>query len=439
MPQYVFYHVQKDMGSDPLHPEAFVINKDSGITVGDVVNNFPLRNYGNYHLRFRLPLQEGYLWLDAQDLAQKAPLYNGSIFLSVLNIDKMGKPSQRTPLIDSIPKDSQNVYSNSQSNDEDETSEYIYEEEPELVEEQQEQEREPSNSIKTNDFLKQTDSPLSEMDVSPTSNDGQSSVSTPADDDAIFEFISTPMADDANDNGDDTSDDDEMASPSNKKAAMHVSTESTESDNFLHFGDTPRNNKHVEPSNVQVEKAEVSDKVKQISKSIVIDEEASKMTGTNYEGKSDYVVKAMKEREEKLREAQIQAIAEKKEREVEEEKNQEERYIAHQELGKKLDTWANDQGGERKNIRTLLCTMQTVMWANSGWKDVAMTQVLDPEKVKLFYRKALLKVHPDKNTGCPADQVYIAQRVFEALNQAWAKFQDQQNNTFQPGMAMPSM
>ena len=43
-------------------------------------------------------------------------------------------------------------------------------------------------------------------------------------------------------------------------------------------------------------------------------------------------------------------------------------------------------------------------------------------------------MHPDKNRDGTPEQVYIAQRVFDALNQAWARFQVQQNASMNPFM-----
>ena len=82
------------------------------------------------------------------------------------------------------------------------------------------------------------------------------------------------------------------------------------------------------------------------------------------------------------------------------------------------------------------------MWEGADFQPISLAQLLQPEKVKLYYRKAMLvemgewsekqKVHPDKNRDGTPDQVYIAQRIFEALNQAWATFQDQQSYTINP-------
>ena len=57
---------------------------------------------------------------------------------------------------------------------------------------------------------------------------------------------------------------------------------------------------------------------------------SSKLTATSYEGKSATVVKAMKEREKQLRENQIRALMEKKERERVAVVNEEERDKAKQ-------------------------------------------------------------------------------------------------------------
>lgn len=84
----------------------------------------------------------------------------------------------------------------------------------------------------------------------------------------------------------------------------------------------------------------------------------SKLTATSYEGKSETVIKAMKERENQLREKQIKALMEKKEREIAAVVHEEERDKAKQKYGPLLDSWSTDAGGEKKNIRTLLTTVR---------------------------------------------------------------------------------
>ena len=51
-------------------------------------------------------------------------------------------------------------------------------------------------------------------------------------------------------------------------------------------------------------------------------------------------------------------------------------------------------------------------------------------------RMMLQKVHPDKVAGGTSEQIYIAGRIFEALNNAWSNFQDQENLAAQNPMGM---
>ena len=83
----------------------------------------------------------------------------------------------------------------------------------------------------------------------------------------------------------------------------------------------------------------------------------SKLTATSYEGKSENVIKAMKERENQLREKQIKALMEKKEREMTAVANEEEKEKAKQKYDAVLNEWSLDVSGEKNNIRTLLTTV----------------------------------------------------------------------------------
>ncbi|MBZ3891898.1 Cyclin-G-associated kinase [Sciurus carolinensis] len=73
--------------------------------------------------------------------------------------------------------------------------------------------------------------------------------------------------------------------------------------------------------------------------------------------------------------------------------------------------------GKERNIRALLSTMHTVLWAGeTKWKPVGMADLVTPEQVKKVYRKAVLVVHPDKATGQPYEQ--YAKMIFMELNDA---------------------
>ncbi|RXM97689.1 Cyclin-G-associated kinase [Acipenser ruthenus] len=80
--------------------------------------------------------------------------------------------------------------------------------------------------------------------------------------------------------------------------------------------------------------------------------------------------------------------------------------------------------GKERNIRALLSTLQTVLWEGENkWKPVGMADLLTPDQVKKYYRKAVLIVHPDKATGQPYEQ--YAKMIFMELNDAWSEFENQ--------------
>ncbi|KAM4576190.1 cyclin-G-associated kinase [Odontesthes bonariensis] len=80
--------------------------------------------------------------------------------------------------------------------------------------------------------------------------------------------------------------------------------------------------------------------------------------------------------------------------------------------------------GKERNIRALLSTLHTVLWEGEiRWKSVGMADLVTPDQVKKYYRKAALIVHPDKAMGKPYEQ--YAKMIFMELNDAWSEFENQ--------------
>ncbi|CAN4122805.1 unnamed protein product [Withania somnifera] len=103
---------------------------------------------------------------------------------------------------------------------------------------------------------------------------------------------------------------------------------------------------------------------------------------------------------------------------------------ASQNNGNSEDNQASDaiirqwSQGRKGNIRSLVSTLQLVLWPESGWKPVALVDLIEGNQVKRAYQRALLYIHPDKlqQKGAAAHQKYIAEKVFDILQEAWDHF-----------------
>ncbi|KAJ1919411.1 auxilin-like clathrin-binding protein required for normal clathrin function [Mycoemilia scoparia] len=81
--------------------------------------------------------------------------------------------------------------------------------------------------------------------------------------------------------------------------------------------------------------------------------------------------------------------------------------------------------GKQQNLRALLSTLHTVI---PEWKVVGMHELIEPNKVKRTYMRAIAKTHPDKlSKGIDIRTKMIAARVFATINEAWDVFKAQNN------------
>ncbi|KAI3864712.1 hypothetical protein MKW92_011630 [Papaver armeniacum] len=86
----------------------------------------------------------------------------------------------------------------------------------------------------------------------------------------------------------------------------------------------------------------------------------------------------------------------------------------------KIRKWSS---GKQGNIRSLLSTLQYVLWPGSGWKPVPLMDIIEQNSVRKAYQKALLCLHPDKlqQRGALPHQKYTAEKVFDILQEAWTQ------------------
>ncbi|CAN6450619.1 unnamed protein product [Victoria cruziana] len=85
-----------------------------------------------------------------------------------------------------------------------------------------------------------------------------------------------------------------------------------------------------------------------------------------------------------------------------------------QNLDAKIKKWAH---GKEGNIRSLLSTLQYILWPDIGWKPVPLVDIIEGTAVRRAYQKSLLCLHPDKlqQKGGTIQQKYIAEKVFDIL------------------------
>lgn len=115
------------------------------------------------------------------------------------------------------------------------------------------------------------------------------------------------------------------------------------------------------------------------------------------------------------------AVEEMQQRDAEVQRQQEEKQQLAEAADRQIKRWAT---GKEGNLRALLSNLQHVLWSDSGWQPISLTDLIEGPDVKKAYRKATLFVHPDKvqQKGATLQQKYIAERVFDFLQEAWKTF-----------------
>ncbi|CAA3029767.1 Hypothetical predicted protein [Olea europaea subsp. europaea] len=143
------------------------------------------------------------------------------------------------------------------------------------------------------------------------------------------------------------------------------------------------------------------------------------------EGETEERRRARLERQQRTQERAAKALAEKNQRDLQAQRDQEERHRIAETLDIEIKRWA---AGKEGNLRALLSTLQYVLWPECGWQPVSLTDLITGASVKKVYRKATLCIHPDKvqQKGATLQQKYIAEKVFDLLKEAWNKFNSEE-------------
>eukprot|EP00250_Pteridium_aquilinum_P011954 c20411_g1_i1 orf=113-2767(-) len=127
----------------------------------------------------------------------------------------------------------------------------------------------------------------------------------------------------------------------------------------------------------------------------------------------------------RAKERMAKALEEMQQRDAEVQRQHEEKQQLAEVADRQIKRWA---AGKEGNLRALLSNLQHVLWKESGWQPISLTDLIEGPDVKKAYRKATLFVHPDKvqQKGATVQQKYIAERVFDILQEAWKTFNMQE-------------
>lgn len=92
-----------------------------------------------------------------------------------------------------------------------------------------------------------------------------------------------------------------------------------------------------------------------------------------------------------------------------------------EQLDEDIRLWS---AGKETNIRMLLATLHHILWPDSGWYAISLTNLIKTSHVKKAYQRARLCLHPDKlqQRGAAPQQKYVADKAFSILQDAWAAF-----------------
>ncbi|XP_057773684.1 auxilin-related protein 2-like isoform X1 [Salvia miltiorrhiza] len=144
-------------------------------------------------------------------------------------------------------------------------------------------------------------------------------------------------------------------------------------------------------------------------------------------GETEERRQARLERHQRTQERAAKAVAEKNQRDLQAQMEQEERHRIAGTLDIEIKRWA---AGKEGNLRALLSSLQYVLWPECGWQPVSLTDLIIGASVKKAYRKATLCIHPDKvqQKGATLQQKYIAEKVFDLLKVLIAPHQKNSSN-----------
>lgn len=92
----------------------------------------------------------------------------------------------------------------------------------------------------------------------------------------------------------------------------------------------------------------------------------------------------------------------------------------------KIQKWAYNNN-VRKDIRTLLTTIDIFLWPGFGWKKVDLSEILGEGQLKKMVFKSLKVFHPDRNRELSGDRLYLFERLVSEVNNSYKEYKSRRN------------
>ncbi|CAA9990495.1 conserved Plasmodium protein, unknown function [Plasmodium knowlesi strain H] len=127
-----------------------------------------------------------------------------------------------------------------------------------------------------------------------------------------------------------------------------------------------------------------------------------------------------KERQDVIKANVSNRLQELKDFRTQEEAKFKEKVILSEHIKKQIVKWSKNLDGSYKDVKVMLSTLNEVLWDDSEWRQVPMSELIsNSTMVKKAYKSAILLCHPDKHRGKPVERVLRAEMIFQALNNAY--------------------
>jgi hypothetical protein len=398
MSAHVFYFLAGQNGESAAHPNVFSIKNTSaeGTKLGDVLKFFPLS--GSFHFRFKTKVKDyGFVWMDVNNPDSIVPKFGSSIFAKVLQLDKVrysgvsrGRMEAGRAALGSSSSSSSPTQSKRRT-----SSKASHSSKPTHTNQSRQRPQSTSTQKKSGQKQQQT---------RPRKNSPSSSTSSSTSASSTNSNTSSPTV-------------------TNSPTPTKTRPQRSDSDDFFSFNNSATTDQPITDSLPSIAASDVQDAVGRLA------------TNTNrvhtkhldMSDMSDTVKNKILERQAK-EQARIDTKLARHLLEAEQkEKDQVERDKVKANLKDKLIKWSGDpKFGTLKNVRAMLATMDSILWEGAKWKTVGMGDLVQPNRVKIAYYKAIRIAHPDRVQTGTVEEKYIASWVLDMLKISWENFKNKE-------------